>query len=201
MTFSFGRCWLDLINSACRCVSMCKSFLVFTSLLIRSVFIFPQQLLLLNPSLSGLHFSGCSGVSQQACEDERDIMVPGQQLRHSTPPPQRDDLCGPRGLRADAPGEAGTVWSTLVRTLFWISLVQVQVFLIMTVNMLEEAMLSSGAEVVNVSPLCSVSQCGQTTCCHQLQRSYWWTPGERPGQPERGEAQHYRQHDSDRWLK
>ena len=49
-------------------------------------------------SLSGFHFPGCSGVSQQTCEDECDIMVPGKQLGHSPPPSQRDDLCWPRGL-------------------------------------------------------------------------------------------------------
>ena len=32
-------------------------------------------------------------------------MVPGEQLRHSASPPQRDDLCRPRGLWADAAGE------------------------------------------------------------------------------------------------
>lgn len=55
--------------------------------------------------LSGLHFPGCSGVSQQACENECDIMVLGEQLRHSASPPQRDDLCRPRGLWADAAGD------------------------------------------------------------------------------------------------
>lgn len=33
-------------------------------------------------------------------------MVPGKQFGDSTPPPPRDDFCGPRGLRADASGEA-----------------------------------------------------------------------------------------------
>lgn len=41
---------------------------------------------------------GCKGVSQGACKDERDIMVPGQQLWHTPPPPTGDDLCGPGGL-------------------------------------------------------------------------------------------------------
>lgn len=48
--------------------------------------------------MSVLHSPGCSGVSHRACEDECDIMVPGEQLGHSAPPPQRDDLCGPGGL-------------------------------------------------------------------------------------------------------
>jgi len=46
----------------------------------------------------GLHFPGCSGVSQQPREDECDVMVPGEQLGVETPSAQGDDLCGPRGL-------------------------------------------------------------------------------------------------------
>lgn len=48
-------------------------------------------------------------VPQQVCEDERDIMVPGEQLWHSAPSPPRDDLCRPRGLRADAAGGSAGV--------------------------------------------------------------------------------------------
>lgn len=46
----------------------------------------------------GLRFPGCTAVCRQACEDERDVMVPGEQLRHAAPPPQGDDLRRPRGL-------------------------------------------------------------------------------------------------------
>ena len=70
-------------------------------------------------SLSVLHFPECSGVSQQACEDECDIMVPGEQLGDPTPSPQRDDLCGPRGLRAHAAGEIKLIiW--LIDLLIWV---------------------------------------------------------------------------------
>lgn len=36
----------------------------------------------------------------------------------------------------------------------------------------------------------TVPQCGQTTRRHQLQPDHRWTPGQRPGQPQRGETQH-----------
>lgn len=41
---------------------------------------------------------GCKGVSWVVCEDERDIMVPGEQLWDPAPAPQGDDLRGPGGL-------------------------------------------------------------------------------------------------------
>ncbi len=42
---------------------------------------------------------------EELFEDERDVVVPGEQLRHAPPFAARDDLCGPRGLWAHATGQ------------------------------------------------------------------------------------------------
>lgn len=47
---------------------------------------------------------GCEEGSESGLQDECDIMVPGQQLRHKTPVATGDDLCGTGGVRAHAAG-------------------------------------------------------------------------------------------------
>lgn len=209
-------------------------------------------------SLSVLHFPGCSGVSQQACEDECDIMVPGEQLGDSTPSPQRDDLCGPRGLRAHAAGEIKLIiWSFDLLIWVWFMLISLQScgniythICIHPVYISEPEKPDIKLSVISVTaephssgwlvvwrrrrrnwiscqrsvglqtagssltlkvlrartclwfcvcwtgPKCcllfavTVPQCGQTTRRHQLQPDHRWTPGQRPGQPQRGETQH-----------
>ncbi len=48
---------------------------------------------------------GCWLGFEELFEDERDVVVPGEQLRHAPPFAARDDLCGPRGLWAHATGQ------------------------------------------------------------------------------------------------
>ncbi|MEQ2159009.1 hypothetical protein GOODEAATRI_018056, partial [Goodea atripinnis] len=60
----------------------------------------------------------CSAVCQQACEDECDIMVSGEQLGHSAPPPAGDDLCGSRGLRTHAADFSGPLSDSQPKTVF-----------------------------------------------------------------------------------
>ena len=47
----------------------------------------------------------CCWSSEKLCEDECDIMVPGEQLKHAAPVATGDDLRGPGRLRAHAAGE------------------------------------------------------------------------------------------------
>lgn len=49
------------------------------------------------------YVTGCKGVSLRN-KDERDIVVPGQQLWYSSPSATGNDLCWPGRLRANAAG-------------------------------------------------------------------------------------------------